>query len=48
VIGERPGREDEDEVILLNSMGMAVIDVSCAKAVYDRAVAAKIGTWLPR
>jgi ornithine cyclodeaminase len=48
VIGERPGRENDDEVILLNSMGMAVIDVACAKAVYDRAVAAKIGTWLPR
>ena len=48
VIGERPGREHEDEVILLNTMGMAVIDVACAKAVHDRAVAAKIGTWLPR
>ncbi|MDQ1499463.1 MAG: hypothetical protein QOI86_2803, partial [Actinomycetota bacterium] len=35
-------------VILLNSMGMAVIDVACAKAVYDRARQAKIGTWLPR
>jgi 2,3-diaminopropionate biosynthesis protein SbnB len=48
VIGERPGREDEDEVVLLNAMGMAVVDVACAKAIYDRAVAAKIGTWLPR
>jgi ornithine cyclodeaminase len=48
VIGERPGREHDDEVILLNPMGMAVIDVACAKAVHDRAVAAKIGTWLPR
>jgi ornithine cyclodeaminase len=48
VIGERPGRENDDEVILLNAMGMAVIDIACAKAVYDRAVAAKIGTWLPR
>lgn len=48
VIGERPGREDDDEVILLNAMGMAVVDVACAKAIYDRAVAAKIGTWLPR
>jgi 2,3-diaminopropionate biosynthesis protein SbnB len=48
VIGERSGRERDDEVILLNSMGMAVIDVACAKAVYDRAVEAKIGTWLPR
>jgi len=48
VIGDRPGRENDDEVILLNSMGMAVIDVACAKAVYDRARQAKIGTWLPR
>jgi ornithine cyclodeaminase len=48
VIGERPGRESDNEVILLNSMGMAVIDVACAKAIYDRAVATKIGTWLPR
>jgi ornithine cyclodeaminase len=48
VIGRRPGRERDDEVILLNPMGMAVIDVACAKAIYDRARAAKIGTWLPR
>jgi ornithine cyclodeaminase len=48
VIGERPGREEADEVILLNSMGMAVIDVACAKAIYDRARQAKLGTWLPR
>ena len=48
VIGARPGRESDDEVILLNSMGMAAIDVACAKAIYDRARQAKIGTWLPR
>lgn len=48
VIGDRPGRERDDEVILLNPMGMAVIDVACAKAIYDRARQAKIGTWLPR
>ena len=48
VIGARPGRESNDEVILLNSMGMAAIDVACAKAVYDRARQAKIGTWLSR
>ena len=48
VIGARPGRERDDEVVLLNSMGMAVIDVACAKAIYDRARQAKIGTWLPR
>ena len=48
VIGARPGRESDDEVILLNPMGMAVIDVACAKAIYDRARQAKIGTWLSR
>jgi ornithine cyclodeaminase len=48
VIGDRPGRESDDEVILLNPMGMAVIDVACAKAIYYRARQAKIGTWLPR
>jgi 2,3-diaminopropionate biosynthesis protein SbnB len=48
VVGDRPGREHDAEVILLNAMGMAVIDIACAKAVYDRAAAAKIGTWLPR
>ena len=48
VIGARPGRESDDEVILLNPMGMAGIDVACAKAIYYRARQAKIGTWLPR
>ena len=48
VIGSRPGRESDDEVILLNPMGMAVIDVACAKAIYYRARQAKIGTWLLR
>jgi ornithine cyclodeaminase len=48
VIGQRPGRERPDEVIVLNAMGMAAVDVACAKAVYDRARQAKIGTWLPR
>jgi ornithine cyclodeaminase len=48
VIGARPGRESDDEVILFNPMGMAVIDVACAKAIYYRARQAKIGTWLSR
>jgi ornithine cyclodeaminase len=48
VIGHRPGRESDDEVILLNAMGMAAVDVACAKAIYHRALRAKIGTWLSR
>jgi ornithine cyclodeaminase len=42
--GDRPGRETDTEVILLNAMGMAVNDVACAQAIYERAVAAGIGT----
>ena len=46
VIGARPGRESDSEIILLNAMGMAVNDVACAQAIYDRARQAGIGTWL--
>lgn len=46
VTGRRPGRESEDEVILLNPMGMAVDDIVCAQAIYRKACEADIGTWL--
>ncbi len=46
LVGDRPGREDADERIALNPMGMAVEDVACAQAVRDRALDAGIGTWL--
>jgi N-[(2S)-2-amino-2-carboxyethyl]-L-glutamate dehydrogenase len=46
VVGTRPGRESDSEIILLNAMGMAVNDVACAQAIYDRARQAGIGTWL--
>ncbi|MEU3272823.1 2,3-diaminopropionate biosynthesis protein SbnB [Saccharomonospora sp. NPDC006951] len=44
--GTKQGREDDDEIILLNPMGMAVEDIACAAEVYTRAVAAGTGTWL--
>jgi N-[(2S)-2-amino-2-carboxyethyl]-L-glutamate dehydrogenase len=44
--GAKPGRENDDEIILLNPMGMAVEDIACAGAVYQRAKARGIGTWL--
>ena len=47
VVGDRPGRESDSEIILLNAMGMAVNDVACARAIYEQARAAGIGTWLP-
>lgn len=46
IVGQRPGRENDDEIILLNPMGMAVDDIACARAVYQRACEAKVGTWL--
>lgn len=44
--GRRPGRESDDEIIVLNPMGMAVTDIACAAEVYIRARRQRIGTWL--
>lgn len=44
--GERPGRESDDEIILLNPMGMAIEDVACAQGIYQKALAAGIGSRL--
>ncbi|SCX61237.1 2,3-diaminopropionate biosynthesis protein SbnB [Nitrosospira sp. Nsp1] len=47
VIGDRPGRENEDEIILLNPMGMAIDDIICARHFYRLAHARGTGTRLP-
>lgn len=44
--GRRPGRESDDEIIVLNPMGMAVEDIACAAEVYTRALERQVGTWL--
>ncbi len=44
--GRRPGRDTDDEIIVLNPMGMAVEDIACAAEVYSRARRQQIGTWL--
>lgn len=44
--GTRPGRESDEEIILLNPMGMAVEDIACAAEVYRRARERNVGTWL--
>jgi ornithine cyclodeaminase/alanine dehydrogenase-like protein (mu-crystallin family) len=46
IIGRRPGRESDDEIILLNPMGIAIEDVACAQVIYQRALAAQVGMWL--
>ncbi|GLY11839.1 2,3-diaminopropionate biosynthesis protein SbnB [Pseudobacillus badius] len=46
LIGKKVGRESEEEIILLNPMGMAIEDISSAYEVYRRAIANNIGTAL--
>ncbi|MGH3978426.1 MAG: 2,3-diaminopropionate biosynthesis protein SbnB [Pseudonocardiaceae bacterium] len=44
--GRKAGRDSDDEIIVLNPMGMAVEDIACAAEIYTRARAAQVGTWL--
>ena len=46
VLGRRPGRESDDERILVNPMGLAIEDIGSARRVYERAVEQDVGTWL--
>lgn len=46
VNGRRPGRETDEEIILFNPMGLAIEDIACAQAIYQRAIEKSIGTWL--
>jgi N-[(2S)-2-amino-2-carboxyethyl]-L-glutamate dehydrogenase len=46
LIGRRPARQSDDEVILLNPMGMAIEDIACAQALYQQAIARGVGTKL--
>lgn len=46
IIGCRPGRESNEEIILLNPMGMAIEDIACAQIIYQKATTGQIGTWL--
>jgi 2,3-diaminopropionate biosynthesis protein SbnB len=47
VIGRKPGRESDDEIIVLNPMGMAIEDIACAKVIYDEACSQHVGVRLP-
>jgi 2,3-diaminopropionate biosynthesis protein SbnB len=46
VVGAKPGRESDEEIILLNPMGMAVDDIVCARAILRQAEAIGVGTIL--
>ncbi len=43
VSGSKPGRENDDERIYFNAVGLAYVDVGIAVAMYDRAVKAGMG-----
>ncbi|WDD99766.1 2,3-diaminopropionate biosynthesis protein SbnB [Thalassomonas actiniarum] len=47
ILKQIPGRENEDEIILLNPMGMAIDDIVCARWFYQAAESKNIGTRLP-
>jgi len=43
VAGRKPGRENDSEIIIFDSTGMALQDVAAATIVYERALASGIG-----
>ena len=47
VVGDFPGREDESEITLFKSVGIAIEDVALGAKIYQAAVAAGIGLPLP-
>ena len=47
IVGSKPGRETDEEIILLNPMGMAIDDIACAQAILGRAEDRNVGTVLP-
>ena len=43
--GSKPGRENDEEFIYFNAVGLAYVDVSIAYAMYRKALEAGVGTW---
>lgn len=47
ILGQIKGRHSDDEIILLNPMGMAIDDIVCARWFYQAAESKNAGTELP-
>jgi ornithine cyclodeaminase/alanine dehydrogenase len=47
LVGSAPGRARDDERIVAMNMGISAEDIAVATRLYDRAVAASVGRWLP-
>jgi len=43
--GRKPGRENDEEFIYFDAVGLAYVDVSIANEMYKKALAAGVGTW---
>jgi len=43
--GEKPGRENDEEFIYFDAVGLSYVDVSIAYAMYSRAKEANVGRW---
>ena len=43
--GEKPGRENDDEFIYFDAVGLSYVDVSIAYAMYNRAKEVNVGSW---
>lgn len=48
VLGKKPGREHEDDILLVNPFGLAIEDIACATRVYQQALIRGAGLRLPR
>ncbi|MEH6934287.1 ornithine cyclodeaminase family protein [Bacillus sp. JJ783] len=44
ISGERPGRENDEEITIFKSVGLAVVDIIVAKYLYEKAVERGVGT----
>ncbi|GIQ67839.1 2,3-diaminopropionate biosynthesis protein SbnB [Xylanibacillus composti] len=47
IAGQKPGRTSEEEIIVLNPMGMAIEDIACARYLYRKALECGVGDQLP-
>jgi ornithine cyclodeaminase/alanine dehydrogenase len=47
VTGRKPGRQNADERTMACNLGLALEDIAVAPLIYQRALQAGIGTWLP-
>ncbi|WP_416151890.1 2,3-diaminopropionate biosynthesis protein SbnB [Salipaludibacillus sp. HK11] len=43
LIGKKSGRETDDEIIILNPMGMAIEDIACAQRIYQKSLLDNVG-----